>query len=601
MNFNKEQLMAINHIDGACGVIAGAGSGKSTVLVNRIDNLINNHNVNPSDIVAITFTSNSAKDLKQKLYKLDIDDVNVGTFHSICSKILYNNGIDVTKKLQKFEIENLFKKMNDNEKVEVDDILSFISYQKNYNKSFKDEFIDKESKYSEEELRKYYQAYEELKESKQCYDWDDYLLLTLNLFKSGNYTYNHCEYILVDEHQDSNLVQNELIDLMCPNGNVFCVFDYRQAIYTFRGGNPEYCMNFKKKYKDATIINLNMNYRSSNNIVTNANEFIKKYYGDYEFYNDSIPSSDNNSKILKITSIDRQQEAKEIADKIELYLNNGVSPNEIAVLYRLNSHSFEIENELKSRNIDYNIDNEGGFFKRNEIEIILCVMRLINNPKDNIAYEFLFKSRVSVFRCLKNSVMDDIKKLSAEKDLSFLDASELVKTDAPWQSKNLIKFSNLINNLTRQSKSNKKLKTIVENIINGMDMINYIEGKYSSQEEIDDRIKSLNTFKEFIRENTLESFIAYVYGKSRTQKKNDKNKIQLMSIHKSKGLEFENVFVIGIEDGKFPNIKTNVIDEARLFYVAITRSKKDLYLSQIYDGNTFVDEYFKNIKTEKER
>ena len=144
-----------------------------------------------------------------------------------------------------------------------------------------------------------YKEYEKFKKSKGMNDYDDYLLDCYNLLKNNKLKYTY-DYILVDEHQDSNLVQNELIKLLCPSGNVFCVFDYRQAIYTFRGGNPEYCMNFKNEYKDAKVINLDYNYRSTKTIVDNSNNFIKKYYGNYEFYSDSISNNKNESNVETI-------------------------------------------------------------------------------------------------------------------------------------------------------------------------------------------------------------------------------------------------------------------------------------------------------------
>ena len=596
MQFNKQQLDAIKHKDGACGVIAGAGSGKSTVLVNRIKELTSK-GINPNRIMAITFTRNSANDLKSKLNKLKITNVKVGTFHSICGQILQNHGLFTTRRPQEYEIANLFKSKNNNEKIDYKDIMSFISYQKNYMISCDDEFIYKNSQYSEDILRYFYKEYENYKIKYNMLDFDDLLLNTYKLLKNNNNNDNDtCDYILVDEHQDSNLVQNELIDLLCPTGNIFCVFDYRQAIYTFRGGNPEYCMDFKNKYPDAKIINLDINYRSYYNIVSSANDFMENYYGNYQYYSPSIADSNKSSDTILYTSFDKKDESIKIVDEINTLIKKGIKPNEIAVLFRLNSQIDYIENELKKRNIEYNIESNRSFFKRKEISVILNTLRLIQNPKDNIAYEELFKSRVCPFTYIRNTVLEEIKLTSSKFNIPFISASELVNSNRFRDNKSLKSFSSFIDKLTRHYNSTKSLTKLIDNILNGLKIYEYIENNSINEEEIRDRTEGLNSFKKFIKTNTLESFLKYVYGKNKIQPNDDKNKIQLMTIHKSKGLEFNHTFIIGVEDGKFPNNKTEIIDEARLFYVAITRARNNLYLSQINDDNLFINQYFnKNI------
>lgn len=593
MQFNKQQLEAINFKDGACAVIAGAGSGKSTVLVNRINELVKS-GVNEEDIVATSFTRNSANDLKKKLNKLGIKNVTTGTFHSICGKILSQEGIDTSRKLKDYEVENIFKKVNDNEKVDWKDIISFISYQKNYMVDCNGEFVYKSSNYDEDYLREFFKAYEEEKNKIKAYDWDDVLLLGYDILVKNPYKYSY-KYILVDEHQDSNLIQNKIIKLLCPSENIFCVFDYRQAIYTFRGGNPEYCMNFTKEYPNSKVINLDMNYRSSKNIVDNANNFIKRYYGNYQYYSDSISNSKDETNIEIINNIDNAEESENVVNKIKQYLKDDIKAKDIAILYRLNSQTDFIQNELQKNKIDYYIDSEGGFFKRKEIDIIMCVLRLINNPSDNIAYETLHKKRITPFKFLKKEILDNIVRTSANMNISFLDASEIIKTEKTWQSKNLKDFSNSISKLSRQHKQGVGLDKLVDNVLNVLKMKDFININYSNEDETAERLSSIDNFKKFIRNNTLETFIQYVYEKNRFQKDNNDDKIQLMTIHKSKGLEYKVVFVVGVEDGKFPHNKAELEDEARLFYVAITRPKEDLFISQISEGNRFVEEYINKV------
>lgn len=590
IKFNNEQQIIINHIEGAMGVIAGAGSGKSTTLIERTKNMISK-GVKPEDILIVTFTDNSSKDLKNKLNKKEIADVIVGTFHSVCKRILNNEGISTDKQFRSYEVDNIFTKID--EKAKCKQIKGFIDYQKNYGIGVDEVFIEKDTDYSDYDLRNFYKAYENEKKKLNMLDFQDWLLLTKEILQDKNKQDKYSfKYILVDEHQDSNLIQNDLIKLLCPSGNVFCVFDYRQAIYTFRGGNPEYCMNFKKYYPNAKIVNLNINYRSKNNIVENANTFIKNYYGDYKYYSDSIANSKESGRINKIENDNKLSEADCIVEMIKKDLDNGIKPNDIAVLYRNNSNSFELENELKTNNIPYYTSyKEGNFFNRKEIKIIMNILRLVDNPNDPV-YEELFNARIYPFTYIKNSIRDRIKNLSASKNISWFEASEIVKTDNPKQKENLSLFRNAILNLISQSKRKINLLQIIENIIVLFKIQDYIERNYEG-DEIEERLESLESLKTFVRDNTLESFLKFVYGSNKSQKKCTKNDIQLMTIHKSKGLEFKNVYLIGIEDGKFPSEKVkDITEEARLFYVATTRAKENLTISQIYEGNQFVEEYF---------
>lgn len=588
MKFNKEQLEVINHKEGAMAVIAGAGSGKSTVLVERVNELIK-YGVNSDEILVVTFTDNSSKDLKSKFKKKKIEGITVGTFHSIAKRILISEGIDTSKQLVPYQIENEFRKLD--EKAKIKDIMSFIGYQKNYGIDVNDDFVEKDSDYTEDELRDFFKCYETFKKKQHALDFEDWLILAIDILKKNPNKYIF-DYILVDEHQDSNLLQNEMIKLLCPKENIFCVFDYRQAIYTFRGGNPEYCMNFKEYYPKSKVVNLNVNYRSTQNIVNNANNFISKYYGSYEFYKNSIARDEKDGLVEIISNIDKNDEAKNIVNKIKKELENGTKPNDIAVLYRNNANSFNIENELKHSNISYFISSsDGNFFNRKEISCIMCMLRLIDNPHDDVAYDTVFNTRVYPFSFISNIIRDRIRELQATKSMSLFDASELVRVDKPYQRTNLDAFRNIIFNLMSQHKKGVKLESIVDNILTLVRMNDFIEDKYEG-EQLEERLESIIAFKSFIRDNTLESFLKFVYGSNKSNKKCEKDDIQLMTIHKSKGLEFKKVFLVGVEDGKFPSSKAPIDEEARLMYVAVTRPKEDLVISQIYEDNQFVNEYF---------
>lgn len=587
MQFNKEQIEVINFDKGNCAVIAGAGSGKSTCLVNRIKKLVE-CGTNEDDIVAITFTKNSANDLKKKLSELNISNVCVGTFHSICAKILSKKGVMFKTGMKEYEVENLFKKISSDRKIKYKDILSFISYQKNHMVGCDDIFVEYNTEYSEDELRDFYKEYEKFKEENNYMDFDDLLLKAYSILQNDKDIFN-CKYLIVDEAQDNNLIQNKLLNLLCKENNIMLIGDYRQCIYGFRGSKPEEFMNFKNILKDCKVINLSDNYRSKENIVKNANEFIKKYYGYYEHYSDSRATNNINGQIKYIDTYTSEEEAKKVVDEIEKLIKNNIKKKEISVLYRLNSQSNYIENELKLRNIKYNIHNSSSFFKRKEIHMIMCVLRLIKNPSDDLAYEDLLKGRIIPF--MPKKVIEEIITKASRLNISFLGASEIVDVKNYYLARNIKEFSQNIDKLIRQQKMGVTLLNLVDNIIKLIKLEDWIECNYNSDEEIKERLETVENFKKFLRENTLESFLVYVYEKSSTQKKEtDDDAVQLMTLHGSKGLEFDNVFIVGLNDGKFPNNKTSVLDEARLMYVGVTRAKSNLWLSTSEDS-LFIDEY----------
>lgn len=265
---------------------------------------------------------------------------------------------------------------------------------------------------------------------------------------------------------------------------------------------------------------------------------------------------------------------------------------DIAVLYRNNNQSIHVENELKLNNIEYDIKDNGSFFKLREIDIILCMLRLIDNPSDDLAYKKLVDNRVYSFKFLKNTTLNELIRISATKNISLLDASDLIKTGNAMQDRNLRVFSNCISSLTRQNNQKIGLHRLVDNIIKLLNLEQYIYEKYPTESQINERLSYLENFKKFLRNNNVDSFLRYVYCKNVIQSnKSSSNNVQMMTIHGSKGLEFKHVFLIGNEDGKFPSSKSQEIDEARLFYVGITRAVVGMYITETGYGSKFVDIY----------
>lgn len=589
ITFNDKQATAVNFKDGAMGMIAGAGAGKTSILLGRVSNLIEKHKVMEGNILAISFTRATADELTSKLQDMGHHHVNVGTFHSICGGILRQEGINITgyNLIKEWQADNCFK--NIDQTVDTNEVLSFISYQKSYMRKPSDEFMPKYSEYTASELREFYQAYESMKRQQNLYDFDDYLLLCLDVLKRnpGKYTY---DYILVDEHQDSNKIQNKLLKEWSSTGNVFTASDFRQAIYSFRGGTTEYSMNFESHWDDATVHNVNINYRSPKNIVDRSNKFIKQYYGEYEHYIDAIAHKETDGGIVISSVSNREKEGQEVADKIESLIEQGADLNEIAVLYRVNAHADFVEAELKHRGIEYDIANDSSFFKRREIAGIISYLRLLFNTDDDGAFENVFRTRNAPLKYMSNKVLNDIQKHAQSEGISQYEASREIRLDQPWQTRNMRSFEDDIERLAHKAQSGISVVDLIDDIVRAFRIKSGIRERYVNQEELQERLGSIEVLKSFVKSNNLEQFITYVYSNTEKKKKKD-NAVKLMSIHRSKGLEFDNVFVIGVEDGKFPHANSELNEEARLFYVACTRSKQNIWISEIGEGNKFIEEY----------
>lgn len=590
MGFNEQQKQVILHGETPLMVVSSAGGGKSTTIVARAVKKVKEGKRN---ICVITFTRNTADDLTRKFKKAGVSSyVDVGTFHSICGNMLRREGYNISKRVKDYEIENLFKKIiQDEKKIDMKDIMSFISYQKNNMRSYKDDFVEKETNYGEEQLRECFRVYEEYKERIGAYDFDDYLILGHKILLENPRKYEF-DWVFVDETQDSNKLQMEIVDLLCPSGRITVVGDYRQSLYSFRGSKPELFMDFYKSHPDTTVVNMNINYRSHKEIVEKSNDFIRQYYGEYEHYLDAVPNSEEHADIELMVNDLPEVEAQDVCDKIQTLLSLGYRGSDIAILFRNNVQSQHIENEFKVRDIDYFIESEGGFFNRKEIDIVMCMLRLIDNPADDSAFEKLFRYRCEPFVFLANTILNDIISLSSERDISHLKASTLVHVQ-PWQSQKLRWFANVIERLKTQHDMGYNLLQLINNIISTLDMEDYIRSNYPNEEEQKERLESLENLKKFIRNNTLDTFLKFVYEKNTSsEKKNSENKIQMMTVHKSKGLEFKAVFVVGIATGKFPSDKSDIEEEANVFYVAVTRAIERLYLSQIGTYNQFLEQYY---------
>lgn len=597
MGFNKEQLEVINNnINGAMLVSASAGCGKSHTLIGRIKYMVES-GINPSDITITTFTNDSATDLKKKLDKECIFDVNVGTFHSLCRNILIKEGYNIDKRPPaNYIFQNRFKALRLDKKILTNDIRSWIDYQKNYGlNSSSPTFMDKDIDYDEYNLRMYFKEYEKIMEEYKCYDYEDWLLLAINVLLQDFEEKYTTKYLMIDEFQDSNVLQVKLMQLLCPSKNVVVVGDEKQCLYAFRGSNHGIMENFTKLYPNAKVVRLKTNYRSCKNLVEQGNVFARYYFGDSDLYADAESHNQTDGIIDTMAFENEDAQAIHVVRKVEQWLNEGVEPNDIAILYRNNKNAFEIENELKCKGIDYSISGNNSFFERTESKILLAILRLIQNTKDDSAVEELLMYRVDTLKYIKKPVGTDIIDEADRRNIPlFKVCSSYSKADYNTK-RNLDTFVNNIKDLIVLHNDGLDLYSLVKKIIRLFNIVDYVENKYEEQEQIEERLESIDSFTKFIKGNTLDSFLTFVYTdivQGNKKKKTSKDQIMLRTVHASKGLEWKKVILVSVENDKFPNKKADIYDEACCMYVAVTRAEEEFVLCELGMGNTFTENYF---------
>ena len=603
-NFNKGQQEFITHYGSPAMVVASAGSGKTYSIIGKTIYLCNELGISESDILITTFTRNSSNDLKKKLKKNGLKNVNTGTFHSVCKVICERNGYNVMNQLKPYEIYNLFTKIiYSTDTPMVQDIMGWISYQKNYDIPYtSQEFMKKETDYTLDELQKCYKAYEELKSEKGCYDFDDMLLLARDILikdTEGKFKY---KVLMIDESQDSNMLQWQLTDLLCSTSDIYVVGDVKQSMYSFRGSVPEEFINFGKTH-DAKIIYMNDNYRSDKEIINQANNFARAYFGNSPIYSDTISNSHEEGLVVKRKFMTSEMEAKYVVNKIEELLNKGYEYKDFFILYRNNNQVFDVESELRNREIPCVSKENGGFFKLKPIEFILSMIRLAINEEDDSAFENLVQSRMCFFKYISNAVINDIRMTARENGTSLYDASFKVDYPQQYQRNAFMDFHETISKVREGIDFGDMSTTqIISIIVNESKLINDIKKSANSEEEYEMKRDAIGKINMFVKDRNVYEFIDFVYstGDMIGKKKKPSNAVQLMSIHSSKGLENKVVFVIGNNNNIFPNPQSSIDDEACVFYVAITRAKNITYVTASDTTSEFYRLYNKDNDEEVE-
>ena len=587
---NSEQKKAVEHINGPMLVLAGAGSGKTKVLTSRIANLINK-GISPYNILAITFTNKAAKEMKDRVVKLigkEAYNIQISTFHSLGLKILKEN-YNLLGYEKNFTIIDSDDVLTIIKKIMKDKNMSKDRYNpreiKNKISSAKNEMMSIEA-FSKVEfdhnIIEVYKEYQKKLKNGNSVDFDYLLILPIKLFK--NYPrvleeyQDKYKYILIDEYQDTNEAQYIFSKLLSSKyRNIFVVGDNDQAIYAFRGANYKNILNFEKDYPEAKTILLEENYRSTKTILNAANSVIKnnRERKDKNLWSNNIEG--NKIKYKEVAN--EKEEASFVGEEIKKLLSKGVNEEEIAVLYRTNAQSRVIEEEMLKKNIKYRVIGSFYFYNRKEIKDLLCYLRLINNHKDDVS---LLRIINTPRRGIGDKTIENLTELAAQNNTSLYEAIEKGKE---------LEFKNIIEELTKSSES-LSLTELIDEILEKSGIKKELSTSKLLEDEI--RLENLNEFKgvtksyeEEYGSATLGDFLDEISLVSDMSEHQDSsNRVSLMTIHSVKGLEYNYVFIIGMEEGIFPHYNaindgssSAIEEERRLCYVAITRAKKELYIT----------------------
>ena len=587
-NLNKQQLEAVKHIDGPCLVMAGAGSGKTKVLTSRIAYLINK-GVRPSNILAITFTNKAAKEMRSRVQNI-VGETNsfIGTFHSFGVKIIRENATLVGL-LDNFTILDSDDTLSVVKKILKEKNLDSKKFSPNYIKN-KISFLKNEMVTSEEMKRTMntpidkividiYEAYEKTLNKSNAVDFDDLLLKPVKLFMSNKEVLeryqDHYPYILIDEYQDTNPVQYKMTKLLSSKyQNIFVVGDMNQSIYSFRQADYRNILNFENDFRNATLIKLEQNYRSTQVILDAANSVIKnnKEKKDLKLW------SDRKSDVLinYMRSYDEVHEIKLVIDEIKSLKGQYKSYNSFAILYRTNAQARAIEQTLIEYGMPYRIFGGFSYLARKEIKDLIAYLKLINNQDDEVSLRRIINTPK---RGIGDSALKNIEATSIIENISMFEA---------LSSKKELEFKNLILDMKSYLESNT-LTDLIDYILDKSGMKSEYELDKTLESDI--RLDNLMEFKSLTvafekRTGTenLSDFLNEISLMSDNEEESGEDAVTLMTLHSAKGLEFDVVFLVGMEEGIFPHTNSlmeegGLDEERRLCYVGITRAKDILYIT----------------------
>ena len=598
---NEAQLEAASHIDGPILILAGAGTGKTKVLTSRVVHLINKGFAFPSQILAVTFTNKAANEMKQRVEKFlnNISgSMNIGTFHSMAAKILrrhaeligYNTDFTIINQDDQIRlIKQLIKDFGLDDKNTSAKVLLY------YINRFKDRAIMPKNLSSQEvehyangKLNEIYCEYQNRLENFNAMDFGDLLLNNIRLFNENldicEYYQNKFKYILVDEYQDTNIAQYLWVrTLSQKHNNICCVGDDDQSIYAWRGAEITNILRFDKDYPDAKVIRLEKNYRSTQHILSLASNLISNNKNRHSKVLWTDQKDGNKVKIINY--YDDKEEARAIADEIDMVERlKKTKLSDVAILVRAGYQTRNFEESLNFLGIPYRIVGSTKFYDRLEIKDCIGYIRLLVNKEDNLAFERVVNTPK---RGIGNNTIMNILNTAKNSNLSMFEVSKIMINEKKIKGKTADSLNNFINIIEESNKkiNNENNSDIVKGMLNKVGYIDMWSNdeKHESKERIDNIHELISSLSEY---EDLKSFLQYISLISDADNVAEDNRVNIMTIHAAKGLEFEVVFLPGWEEGVFPSSKSieeekesGIEEERRLAYVAITRAKRDLSIS----------------------
>ncbi len=601
---NDKQKEAVLSTEGPCLVIAGAGSGKTKVLTHKIAYLMQEKNVKPWSILAITFTNKAANEMKERVENLVGDvakDMWIGTFHSICVRILrrYIDRIGFTSSFIIFDssdqrtlVKQCLKQLNIDDKMLNDRaVLSEISNAKNEMLEPDAYKLRTNNEIRKETIAKVYELYQKRLRENNAIDFDDIINYTIRILSENpdvlEYYSNKFEYVLVDEYQDTNKAQFTLVSILAAlHGNITVVGDNDQGIYSFRGADITNILNFEKDFPGTKIIKLEQNYRCTQNILDAANAVIKNNETKYE--KKLWTENGKGGMITVFRGNDEYDEANFIVENInKLRREEYMTYNDFAILYRMNSQSRSIEDILRRENVPYKIIGGLKFYERKEIKDTIAYLRLIQNPSDNLSLTRIINEPK---RGIGKTSLDNVQQIAMQSETSMYDV--IKRADEFGLNRvfaNSREFVSQIEEL-RAKKDNIKISDLIKETLNKTGYTKALEDEDTTEaetrlENIEEFLTVAMEFEEQMAENSLEEFLEGITLSSDLDNADDQeDSVTLMTLHSAKGLEFPVVFLVGMEEGIFPGYKSigepkELEEERRLCYVGITRAKQNLFIS----------------------
>ncbi len=606
-SLNPVQQEAVYHTEGPLLILAGAGSGKTRVLTHRIAYLIDECQVNPWNILAITFTNKAAGEMRERVDQIvdfGAEDIWVSTFHSTCVRILrrYIDRLGYDRSFtiydgddQKTVIKEVCKKLNIDTKIYKErTLLSAISSAKDEMIGPKEYLLRSEGDYARQRIAQVYEEYQKRLRSNNALDFDDLLFKTVELFKTDaevlNYYQDRFKYIMVDEYQDTNTVQFQFVSLLAAKYRNLCVVgDDDQSIYKFRGANIHNILDFEKTFPDAKVIKLEQNYRSTKTILDAANGVIHHNQG----RKDKTLWTDNEQGVpIALNQYQTEYEeamgiVNDIAAKTE---HHEAEYKDFAVLYRTNAQSRVLEEKFVTRNIPYRVVGGVNFYQRKEIKDILAYLKIINNGQDDVAVRRVVNVPK---RGIGATTVTKAAEYADQWGISLYEAFKEVY-GIPGLGRAAAKINGFVNliQVFRTKAEYMSLAELYDEVLEDTGYLKELQAEQTDEattriENLDELRNKIVAYEEETEQPSLNELLEQIALVADVDNMDDSdNKVILMTLHSAKGLEFPYVYLCGMEDGLFPSYMTianddpmEIEEERRLCYVGITRAMKKLTLS----------------------